>query len=455
MKILLVRPKQSKETIGLQHIIIVEPLELEVLAATIPSSDNVMIIDMILEKKGFGSFLQSFQPDVVCVTGYITNIPQMIDYCVQAKAFNPKIATVAGGVHVEKFPDDINHPTVDYKVVRNATRSFPQLLNHLKGNGSFPKGVLKHDELLNEKELPEFDFYYPHPRRDLVKHYMKNYFYIFHDKVSLLKTSFGCPYNCNFCYCIQITNHKYHVREMEDVLDELESIESKDIYIVDDDFIVSPARILNFIKGVKQRNIRKKYLIFGRADFIVKHPDIIDAFRAVGLSSVIVGFESFSNSELNSLNKDISSSENEQAMKILNALGIDCYASVIVSPGWDKTDFNTFVSKARKLGIEYVVLQPLTPFPGTGFIVDPADMLIDRKDFPKWDLAHVAIRPQKMSLPAFYKELLKSYRKIAFAPLTILRHSKFPLHMQWRILTGLIKIHRQYMKRYHEALKNV
>lgn len=455
MNILLVRPKQSKETIGLQHIIIVEPLELEVLAATIPRSDKVKIIDMILEKKDFSFYLKSFEPDVVCVTGYITNIPQMIEYCTQAKTYNPRITTIAGGVHVEKLPEDVNHRHVDFRVVRNATRSFPQLLNYLRRNGGFPKGVLKHDETLNEDELPEFDFYYPHPRRELVRHYMKNYFYIFHDKVSLLKTSFGCPYNCNFCYCIEITNHKYHVRDLDDVLDEIETIESKDIYIVDDDFIVSPSRTRDFIEGLKLRNIRKKYLIFGRADFIVKHPDIIAEFRAVGLSSIIVGFESFNNEELASLNKDLSANVNEQAMIILNSHGIDCYASVIVSPNWNKSDFDVFVAKSKQLGIEYVVLQPLTPFPGTGFVVDPDDLLIDRKDFPKWDLAHVAIKPKKMSLPEFYKQLLKCYRRIAFSPLNILRHTKYPLHLQWRILTGLIRIHKQYKKRYHQALRNV
>lgn len=455
MNILLVRPRQSSETIGLQHIIICEPLELEVLAATIPVSDTVTIIDMILEKKDFLFHLTHLKPDVVCVTGYITNIPQMIHYCKEAKAFNPGIVTVAGGVHVEKLPEDINHEVVDFRVVRNATRSFPQLLDFLKGNGAFPKGVLRHNDTRNEDELPEFDFYYPHPRRELVKHYMKNYFYIFHDKVSLLKTSFGCPYKCNFCYCIEITNHKYHVRDLEDVLDELETIESKEIYIVDDDFIVSPSRTRDFIAGLKQRNIRKKYLIFGRADFIVKHPDVIAEFGEVGLGSVIVGFESFNNEELASLNKEISANVNEQAMSILNALDIDCYASVIVSPDWNEADFDSFVVKSKQLGIEYVVLQPLTPFPGTGFIVDPDDLLIDRKDFPKWDLAHVSIRPKKMSLPEFYKHLLKSYRKIAFSPKTILRHTKYPLHMQWRVLSGLIKIHKQYMKRYRQALRNV
>ena len=51
LKILFVRPKQSSETIGLQHIIITEPLELEVLAALVNPPDEVKIIDMILEKK--------------------------------------------------------------------------------------------------------------------------------------------------------------------------------------------------------------------------------------------------------------------------------------------------------------------------------------------------------------------------------------------------------------------
>jgi len=455
MKILLVRPKQSKDTIGLQHIIIVEPLELEVLAATIPSSDEVKIIDMILEKKDFGHHLKSFMPDVVCVTGYITNIPQMIEYCSQAKSFNRKIITVAGGVHVEKLPEDINHPDVDYRVVRNATRTFPELLNFLKGKGEFPQGVLKQNEPLVEDELPEFDFYFPHPRRDLVKKYMKHYFYIFHNKVSLLKTSFGCPYRCNFCYCIRITNNRYYVRDIEDVLDELQNIESKDVYIVDDDFIVSASRTRDFINGLKIRGINKKYLIFGRADFIVKHPDIIADFKDVGLTSIIVGFESFSNKELASLKKDISADLNEQAMKILNSLGINCYASVIVSPSWDKLDFDNFTIKSKELGIEYVVLQPLTPFPGTEFVYNPDDLLIDKKDFPKWDLAHIALRPQKMPLPDFYQQLLKCYRQIAFSPKNILRHTKYPLYLQWRIISGLIRIHKQYTKRYREARQNI
>ena len=455
MKILFIRPKQSPETIGLQHIIICEPLELEVLAALVNSSDEVKIIDMILEKKNIDHHIRSYKPDVVCVTGYITNIPQMISYCRMAKKINSDIITITGGVHIEKFPEDVNDISVDYRVVRNATRTFPKLLHHIKGNGGLPKGILSYNEPLEEHSLPEFDFYFPRPRRDLTAHYRDKYFYIFHDKVSLLKTSFGCPYNCNFCFCIKITNHNYFTRPIDDVLDELESIEGEEIYIVDDDFIVSPKRIRMFIDGLKERKIDKKYLIFGRADFIVKNPGLIEEFKAVGLSSVIVGFESFSDDELKDFNKEIEADVNEKAMEILNNNKIDCYASVIVHPSWDKKDFKLFWEKAKRLGIEYVVLQPLTPYPGTGFQVDEDKMLIKRNDFVKWDLAHVSIKPENMALADYYLNIIKMYNKIAFSPGNILKHFKYSFRMQWKIIKGLILIHHQYKKRYREALKHV
>jgi len=86
MKILLVRPLPSDETIGLQHVMVVEPLELEVLATLVIPAHQPVIVDMILEKKSIEYFILRENPDIFCVTGYITNVPQMIDYCRIAKS---------------------------------------------------------------------------------------------------------------------------------------------------------------------------------------------------------------------------------------------------------------------------------------------------------------------------------------------------------------------------------
>ena len=89
MRILLVRPRPDPETIGLQHVMLVEPMELEVLAATLGPEHPVEVRDMVLEDERLEHFLARFAPDVLGVTGYITNVPAMIDYCRRAKAWNP------------------------------------------------------------------------------------------------------------------------------------------------------------------------------------------------------------------------------------------------------------------------------------------------------------------------------------------------------------------------------
>lgn len=454
MKILFVRPKPSPYTIGLQHLMIVEPLELEILATLVQDEHEVRIVDMILEEEPVDVFIKSFAPDILCLTGYITHIPVIIQYCTTAKLMNKKIITVAGGVHFEKFPEDIDHESVDYRIVRNATRSFPQLIDHLKGNSSFPSGALRKHEVLNESMLPEYDFFIPLPDRGLTAKYRSRYFYVFHNKVALIKTSFGCPYKCKFCFCRRITGDKYFARPLNDVMDELSSIREKEIYIVDDDFLVSPNRTKEFIGLLRERGIRKKFLVYGRADFIAANPDLIKEFKEVGLRTVIVGLESFEDIELIGFNKQTSCNTNRMAMTVLNKYKVDCYAAVIVSPSWSAGDFRKAGDIMLALGIKFVNLQPLTPLKGTGLQVNEDDLVIGRNDFAKWDLAHVAIRPEKMSLEDFYKNIRDLYLRIILHPKNLLSLLKYPLHMQIKMAKGLINVKRQYKKKIMDVTEH-
>ncbi len=455
MKILFVRPKPSRQTIGLQHVMIVEPLELEVLASLLDSDDHPVIIDMILENNPLEYFIRKESPDILCVTGYITNVPEMIEYCSTAKKIKPDILTIAGGVHCEVCPEDLNHESVDYRVIRNATTIFPQLVKFIKDKIEFPGAVLRPGERLSLSELPPFDFYYPFPERKLTARYRKKYFYIFHNKVALIKTSFGCPFSCNFCFCREITKGLYFKRPLNEVIDELLSIHEKNIYIVDDDFLTSRKRVKDFIAANHSAKLEKQYLIYGRADFIVGNPDVIKDFKAVGLKTVIVGIESFYDHELNNYNKNLDARTNEEAMRILNHHHIDCYATIIVSPEWGKAEFAFCAEKIRKLGIHYVNLQPLTPLPGTGDRVAEKDLLFPYSDFAKWDLAHVSIQPEKMSVAEFYKNILKLYNSILFQPKFLLDYLKnYTPSMMWKMMMGSFMVRKQYLQKIRKAKRN-
>jgi len=454
VKVLFIRPKPSPDTIGLQHLMIVEPLELEILATLIKGEHEVRIVDMILEERNINYFINDFNPDAICVTGYITHIPVIIQYCIAAKLIKKNIITIVGGVHVEKFPEDINHEAIDYRVVRNATRSFPQLFDFLTGKSHFPPGILKTDELLDEDNLPEYDFYNPVPERTLTEKYRSKYFYVFHNKVALIKASFGCPYHCKFCFCRVITGDKYYARPLNEVMDEISSIREKEIYIVDDDFLISVSRTKELIRLLKERGIKKKYLVYGRADFIAANHELIKEFKEVGLRTVIVGLESFEDIELNDFNKQTNSNTNKLAMAVLNKYKVDCYAAVIISPSWSLSDFRKAGDIMIGLGIKFVNLQPLTPLKGTGLIVNEEDLVINRSDFAKWDLAHVTIRPEQMSLEDFYKNILNLYVRIVLNPKNLISHLKYPLHMQLKMARGMNKVKKQYKIKIMEFMEN-
>lgn len=452
MKILLLRPNAPPETIGLQHVMIVEPLELEVLGAQVRAPDRAVLVDMILEREPLEAILRRERPDVLCVTGYVTHVGLMIDACRLAKRLDPAVRTVVGGVHCEVCPDDLDDPAVDLRVVRNGAVVFGRLLEHLRGAGPLPREALRPGERRPPADLPPFDFRFPLPDRALTARYRHAYFYVFHDRVALLKTAFGCPYRCAFCFCREITGHAYHERPLDEVLTELQGIAEREIYVVDDDFLVSPERVGAFVEANRRLGLDKRYLLYGRADFIAAHPGLIGDFRAAGLRTVIVGLESFSDDELARYEKGIDAATNREALRVLRRLGVDCYATVIVPPHWGRADFDRCGRELAAAGVKYVNLQPLTPLPGTGQEPPAGQLLLDRRDWARWDLAHVAIRPAQMSEAAFYREVLRLYHKVLFRPSVLVDHLRRQGVAQlWKMAAGSARVERQYRDKIREA----
>jgi hopanoid C-3 methylase len=455
MKILMFRPKPSPETIGLQHLMVVEPLELEILSALKRPHDKVIIIDLIIEKRSFLSFVKEHNPRVVCLTGYITNVNTILKYCRQAKDVDTSITTIVGGVHCEVCPEDFDHPSVDYRVVRNAAKGFTALLDHIEHRTPMPQGVFKTGHSTENTPLPPFDFTVPFPDREAVARYRHKYFYIFHKKVALIKTSFGCPFQCNFCFCRVITQGKYHQRPLDEIIQELESIKESEIYIVDDDFLIDRKWLGDFFTELRKCNIHKHYLVYGRADFIARNPDIMHEFALLGLRTVIVGFESFSDQELDTYNKNTSVQLYHETMAVLNREKIDVFATIIIPPHWGKADFSNMVKVVKSLGIHFVNLQPLTPLPKTGVNFIPQQIIIPKTEYEKWDLAHVSIQPTQLTVAEFYQEILNAYNKILYSPPVMWKYlTTYSPVMLFKMLVGGFRVTRQYHKKIKEAQKN-
>ena len=83
MKVMLVRPKPHKNSLGLSDLMTCEPLELEYVASLCKKlGHNVILVDMILEKKSITYFLKKYKPDVVGITGYIAHVNVIKEWCI-------------------------------------------------------------------------------------------------------------------------------------------------------------------------------------------------------------------------------------------------------------------------------------------------------------------------------------------------------------------------------------
>ena len=473
MNVLLFRPRPDKETIGLQNVMICEPLELEYISANIEALGHTCtIVDMIIEKKNVAYFVKLYNPDVVGITGYISHVNIMKRYAKEAKEVNENITTIIGGVHAEVNPEDFVSPYVDYIIRANGIRTFIDILNKLdkseKKNQDSENAENKTSEIVvNDDEIeciyvpgkkpPKKDttFNYLYPDRNKVDKYRSKYYYMFHRNCTLIKTSFGCPYNCKFCFCRQIMDDQYFARDLEDIVNELEQIPETEIYIVDDDFLVGRERILKFCDLLEQRGIEKKYLIYGRADYVASNEDVIKRFKEVGLRAVIVGLESCDSRQLDDYNKRTNVAINEKAVGILKKYDVECYGTFILGLDWTKEDFNALYKWIKKLGLVFVNLQPLTPLRGTDIYEKYKPRFIVREDeYEKWDLAHLVVRPDNISVRKYYWYTMVLYYKITANPVSgWYMVKKYGLHDTLKLSIGAVAVNNQYWKKLIEGEK--
>lgn len=446
MKVMLVRPKPHKNSLGLSDLMTCEPLELEYVASLCKSlGHNVVLVDMILEKKNLKQLVIEEKPKVVLFTSYITHVNVIKEYSDIVKDINSKIVTAVGGVHCEVLPQDFKYKNIDYILGINGMQNVEILLNALK-NKKKPK--FKHDKIDKEYLLPM-------PDRNITAKYRKHYDYAYHVPCALLKTSFGCPYKCKFCFCVEITDHLYYERELSPVIEELKEIKEPNVFIVDDNFLVNRNRIITFCKLLEENNINKNFIIFGRADFIVKNPDMIELLSKHGLDAVFVGIESFKQSDLNDFNKKTDVETSEKASEILYKYNVDLYAGTIVGPDWDRKDFKNFAKWIRKMHIRYVNLQPLVPLPGTPIYDDyKGRLLLDEKEYEKWDLTHLAIMPTKLTPTCYYFEIIRGYFRTtaSFSSLEYIR-KKCGLKVAIKCFRGAMKMLWHYIKMMWEYRK--
>jgi radical SAM superfamily enzyme YgiQ (UPF0313 family) len=422
MKILLIEPAKAPVTLGGEDISIFEPLALEYVAAGVAKDHEVQILDLRLEKS-LRSVLDGFRPEIVGITSYTVHVNPVKKLFDEIRAWNPRVLTVVGGHHATVAPEDFVWPSIDLTVMGEGVFAFREIVESFQRSESFENlpGVAfaRDGELVLTKGEDAIDLdALPFPERRLTAKYRKRYFSEWMKPLASIRTSKGCPYRCNFCALWKVAGGRYLRRQPERVVEELAQIDEECVFFADDESLVDAERMKTLAKLIKESRIKKRYFLYGRSDTIARNPELLQQWKEVGLERVFVGLEFFRDEDLEYIKKGSTLGDNERAVRILQDLDVQIYASFIVRPEFEKADFKAFRQYCRDLGLNFAGFAVLTPLPGTDFYEEVKDQLIT-SNYDLFDFLHTVL-PPTLSLKQFYEEYYQLSRN-AVSPMKGLR----------------------------------
>ena len=402
VKVLLVHPEISHSKYDFDGIIENEPLELEYIVSIL-NKENIKseIFDVQREIISLKEKVKEYKPSILYICGRIKQETYMKTHIKDAKNINSDLKIIVGGLHVQKNYDLFFMDEVDYILTTFDVFKIVDIINNK--NIKKIKGLCykeKNKWIVNDSEPFDINLL-PHPDRTYFYNHLNHYRYLELYPCAQVRTAYCCAFKCNFCYRNLTNCGKYVYRDIEDVVDEIEEIKCENIYFIDDDFLINPKRLKRFVELVKERNIKRKYVCFGRADFIVNNKELIRELKEIGFYYILVGLEAINNNRLDNYNKLTKVNTNIECVNFMNEIGINIMGMFILDYDFVSKDFKNMYKWIKTHNLKHVAISIFTPSRGTKAYEEYKDKLIT--DNPEhFDYLHVTFKPKNISVKKYY-----------------------------------------------------
>ncbi len=187
-----------------------------------------------------------------------------------------------------------------------------------------------------------------------------------------LLVSRGCPFSCTFCQPAErrIFNNTVRIRSAENVIAEMEHLRSRYAFrsfmIHDDLFLLNSDYIKRFIDLYRKNGFKAAFACQARSDIICRNKEMIRELKSIGLSCLIIGFESGSQKVLDFIKKGVKVEENYEAADFCRREGIKIFANIMYGlPAETAADVISTVKFVRRIKPDFFSPSIFTPYPGT------------------------------------------------------------------------------------------
>jgi radical SAM superfamily enzyme YgiQ (UPF0313 family) len=338
--------------------------------------DNIEEDNLLDRIRTMRPLIVGFQVFSVDYAKFCRLIPKIRRIC-------PETKMVAGGPHVSGLPEQtlIDNPDLDFVVkgegeaaLRLLVFGLPQesLYKHIS---SIPNLVYRTDNgiIMNKSELIDVNKYGA-PAWEMLEpnKYPAVQHGTFHksNKVVPILTSRGCPYPCTFCAGHLLTGKKIRRRNVKDIVDEIEFLQSsygfEEFIIEDENFTFYKDHVLDLSNEIKKRNIQC-YFSFPNGIRLDRLDDeIVYHLKQMGTYMVTLGIESGSKKTLKAMKKDWDLQMIKDKIRLLRKNGIIVLGSFILGfSNETMEDIKKTINFAIKSGIDTAYFGNYIPLPGS------------------------------------------------------------------------------------------
>lgn len=320
------------------------------------------------------SIIRHFNPRIVGVPAYTTEIYDAAGTVELVKTINPRVTTLIGGVHVTALPRETMElfPQFDIGVLGEGEKT---VLEIVRGDGREDiQGIIfrsgkeiiqtsPRERILDLSELsePAFDLYELNNYRNLK-------FYGGRGLFLPVESMRGCPFSCVFCF--RTIGRRAVYKEPIRFVDELESYVERyglrHADIIDGTFGVDKENALAICDEIIARglNLKIRWSANARADTL--DGELIDAIRRAGCAYLKLGIESGNDGVLEKSSKGITTAQIRSVVRTCREKGLFVRGNFIFGlPGDTEKTIAETIDFAKSLPIDHVNFALLVPFPGT------------------------------------------------------------------------------------------
>lgn len=327
----------------------------------------------------FQDIFKTTRPRYVGLSLYTTNISRAYEIVEVIHGLAPDVIIVVGGPHASALPEYTLQecPLIDFLVVGEGEETLKELIEDLDsgGSGESISGLYVAKQgsgtgfvFTGTREyIADLDSL-PLPAHDLVDldAYQKNPISL-GNKVGVIITSRGCPYNCTFCNKAvfrSITRRRSPLNVINEIryLIDAESID--EIYFQDDLFALDRHWLAEFTDLLCRLNLKIPWRMLARVDILADED--YRRLKEAGCYLVQFGVESGNDEILKEINKQISTQQVINAFEMAQRHKLQTYGFFIFGHRQEtKETIKQTFKLAKRIHGDFTSFFLLVPFPGT------------------------------------------------------------------------------------------